>query len=188
MPTGAMIDTRGWEGIEHFSFHVHVDFDVVVSGCGIGMTKPIADGVEVISGTKEVHGCGMAQSMRGDTFGLDVWLSTGCKRDVFLDDISDSETSYGPSMSIEEQVFITQSIILALTGVGLDGVNGFWPEGTDARLSALAQESHVTRWMKKESIHGDRGDFGCTGASIVEEQEDCCISQPRFFGEVYRGQ
>ena len=52
MPRRMLFELRRLSLVEHLSFHLHVDLDVDVGGVDGGVSKPVADGVDVVSGTQ----------------------------------------------------------------------------------------------------------------------------------------
>jgi hypothetical protein len=154
----------------------------------MSVAKPVADGIEIVAGAEHVHGRRMAQGMGRDGLSFDLWISIGGKRSILLDDVSEAEAGDRASTSVEEQMLVMQAVMPAVLQVGLDGVDGLWPDRADARLSALAEQCYLAGRMKTEGIKGDRADLRGARASIIEEQEKGGIPDGCFGGEIHRGQ
>ena len=71
MPGCSVVDDGRIGFLDHLAFHLHIDFEVNVCGVDVCVPKPIADHVDVVSGTQQVHCSGMAKGVGGNGFGLE---------------------------------------------------------------------------------------------------------------------
>ena len=49
MPGGTVVDDGCVDFLDHFAFHLHVDFKVNVCGVDIRVSEPVTDHVDVVS-------------------------------------------------------------------------------------------------------------------------------------------
>ena len=72
-----------------------------MSGIQVGMSQPVADHINVVSCTQQVHGAGMPDGMWVDAFGSHIGLFYLCLSAVLAGDVSDAEASDGKIMKDE---------------------------------------------------------------------------------------
>jgi len=81
--------------LEHTSLHFHVNFHIDMCGVDIGVSQPVADHIDIVTCPQQMHGGGMADSVRGDGFGRKGWGSAfGCGG-VFAKDVPHTEACDG---------------------------------------------------------------------------------------------
>jgi len=81
--------------LEHPSLHFHVDFHIDVCGVDIGVPEPVADHIDIVTCAQQMHGGGMADSVRGDGFGGKGWALAFSFGRVFADDMPHPEACDG---------------------------------------------------------------------------------------------
>ena len=77
--------------MEHPPLHFHVDFQIDVCCVDIGVPKPVADHIDIVTCPEQMHGGGMAEGVWVDGFGhKGRALAFGCGG-VFSNDVPHTE-------------------------------------------------------------------------------------------------
>ena len=69
LPWGFFVDLGSPRLLDHLAFGFHVDFHINVRGVNVRVPQPVADHVDVISRSQQVHGRGVADGVRVEGFG-----------------------------------------------------------------------------------------------------------------------
>jgi len=71
VPGHLLVDGGSVGLLYHLALHLHVDFQVYVRGVDVHVTEPVANHVDIVSRSKQMHRGGMADGMRANGLGLD---------------------------------------------------------------------------------------------------------------------
>jgi len=90
--------------LEHALLHFHVDFHIDVCRVDVGVAQPVADHIDIIARPQQMHGCGMADSVRVDGFGGNGWALVFSYDGVFSNDVAHTEAGNGRTVGVEEEL------------------------------------------------------------------------------------
>ena len=139
-PRECVVDGGGSRLLKHFSLHIHVDFQVDVSGVDVRVAQPVADHVDLISCPQQMHGSRMTDDMRANALagkrGARVLRFGG----IFADDVANAETGDAGAIGVEEELLEVRDFRGTLLEISLQGLGRFWPERTAPMLLAFAQK------------------------------------------------
>jgi len=74
LPWGFFADSWSPRPIDHLALGFHVDFHIDVSGVDVCVSQPVADHVDVVSRSQQMHGRSVADGVRVEGFGGNRWL------------------------------------------------------------------------------------------------------------------
>ena len=140
MPRGWAGDRRALRFFEHSSLHFHVDFQIDVSCVDIGVSEPITDHVDFVSGSQQMHRRRMTDGVWINVLRRNRRTRTLSCRAIFADNIPNAETRNGVTVRVEEQAFLAAVLGGAPVQIRLKSFGSFGPERTTAMLLALTEK------------------------------------------------
>ena len=86
---------------------------------------------------------------------------------VFAEPVTDAETGETTAAGVEEEGLVRGVVRLAHREPTLEGLNGFWPEGTTASLAAFARESDLVHAVQAQIVEVEVHDLAHARAPVL---------------------
>lgn len=119
----------------------------------IGMSHPVFDYADVVTGLKQVHCCRVTDRVCTDFLGFNGGTRFAGFIRILTDDVSQTETGDWPSIGVEKQRWTLRYGRLPSFDVISESLNGFRPQRAGPFFSSLSQKLYLIRFFESQLVN-----------------------------------